>query len=49
MQELWFLHSACCLMLINMYMKIRKDSLNSLKLYNEHKFVTVQGKYLKKI
>ena len=40
MQELWFLHSARRLMLIDNYMKFDEDSLNG--------FVTVQGKKLKK-
>ena len=31
MQELWFLHSASCLMLINIYMKFREDSLNGFQ------------------
>ena len=29
MQELWFLRSARCLMLIDIYMKFDEDSLNS--------------------
>ena len=31
MQELWFLRSARCLMLIDIYMKIREDSLNGFQ------------------
>ena len=31
LQELWFLHSACCLMLINTCMKFHEDILNSFK------------------
>ena len=31
MQELWFLHSACCLMLTDTYVKFRKDSLNGFQ------------------
>ena len=31
MQELWFLHSAHCLMLIDIYMKFHEDSLNSFQ------------------
>ena len=31
MQELWFLHSALRLMLIDIYMKFREDSLNSFQ------------------
>ena len=32
MQELWFLHSAHHLMLIDIYMKFCEDSLNSFQL-----------------
>ena len=32
MQELWFLHYAYRLMLIDIYMKFREDSLNGFKL-----------------
>ena len=38
MQELWFLHYAHCLLLIDIYMKICEDSLNSF--YRGHDFVT---------
>ena len=31
MQELWFLHSACGLMLIDIYMKFCEDSLNGFQ------------------
>ena len=31
MQELWFLHYARHLMLIDIYMKFRKDSLNGFQ------------------
>ena len=31
MQELWFLHPACRLMLIDIYMKFREDNLNSFR------------------
>ena len=31
MQELWFLHSACRLMLIDIYMKFLEDILNRLQ------------------
>ena len=31
MQELWFLHSVHCLMLIDIYMKFPKDSLNGFQ------------------
>ena len=30
-QELWFLHSACHLMLINICMKFHEDTLNGFK------------------
>ena len=31
MQELWFLRFALCLMLIDIYMKFREDSLNGFQ------------------
>ena len=31
MQELWFLHSARCLVLIDIYMKFQEDSLNGFQ------------------
>ena len=31
MQELWLLHSVCCLMLIDIYMKFLEDSLNGFQ------------------
>ena len=31
MQELWFLRSACLLILINIYMKFGEDSLNGFQ------------------
>ena len=31
MQECWFLHYACHLMLIDIYMKFREDSLNGFQ------------------
>ena len=31
MQELWFLHSACHLMLTDIYMKFGEDSLNGFQ------------------
>ena len=31
MQELWFLCSACCLILTDIYMKFREDSLNGFQ------------------
>ena len=40
MQELWFLHSACRLMLTDIYMKFREDSLTVFKLQSGHDFVT---------
>ena len=33
MQELWFLRSAPCLMLIDIYMKFREDGLNGFSSY----------------
>ena len=45
MQELWFLCSACHLMLINIYMKFREDSLNGFPSYRADMFCDrVQGK-----
>ena len=44
MQELWFLRSAHCLMLIDIYMKFREDSLNGFQVIER----TVQGKKRKK-
>ena len=32
MQELWFLRSACCLVLTDICMKFREDSLNSFQI-----------------
>ena len=57
MQELWFLRSARCLMLIDTYMKFREASLMVFKLKigldfvtdRQNDFVTkFQGKQLKK-
>ena len=38
MQELWFLHSACHLMLIDIYMKFREDSLNGIQVKERTRF-----------
>ena len=35
MQELWFLHSACPLMLVDIYMKFHDASLYGLKVIEE--------------
>ena len=35
MQELWFLHSACCLMLIAIYMKFREYSLKGFQVIEQ--------------
>ena len=49
MQELRFLCSACHLMLIDIYMKFREDSLNSFQVIEQTRFCdSVQGKLLKK-
>ena len=40
MQELWFLHSASHLMLIEIYMKFREDSLNGFQIIDWTRFVT---------
>ena len=49
MQELWFLHTACCLTLIDTYMKFREDSLNSFQVKEWTQFCDrVQGEKLKK-
>ena len=45
MQELWFLHSAHHLMLIDIYMKFREDSLNGFQVIERTQFCDrVQGK-----
>ena len=36
MQALWFLHSASCLMLIDIYMKFSEDSLNSFQFIEQN-------------
>ena len=38
MQELWFLRSACCLMLIDIYMKFREDSMNGFQVTEQTRF-----------
>ena len=38
MQELWFLRSACRLMLIDIYMKFREDSLNGFQVIKLTRF-----------
>ena len=38
MQELWFLHSACRLMLTDIYMKFREDSLNGFQVIERTRF-----------
>ena len=46
MQELWFLHSARCLMLIDVYIKLYEDSLNGFQAIE--RLTKFQGKYRKK-
>ena len=44
MQELWFLHSAHRLLLIDIYMEFREDSLNSFQVIEQTRFCDrVQG------
>ena len=38
MQELWFLHSARCLMLNDIYMKFHEDSLNGYQVIDWTQF-----------
>ena len=38
MQEFWFLGFACCLMLIDIYMKFREDSLNGFQVIERTRF-----------
>ena len=38
MQDLWFLCSARCLMLIDIYMKFHEDSLNSFQVIERTQF-----------
>ena len=40
MQELWFLCSACRLMLIDIYMKFLEDSLNGFQVIERYDIVT---------
>ena len=40
MQELWFLHSACRLLLINIYMKFIDDILDKFQVTEQTYFVT---------
>ena len=42
-QELWFLHSAHRLMLIDIYMKFRDDSLNSFQVIEHNIFCDGQS------
>ena len=48
MQELWFLRSACHLMLFDIYTKFRKDSLNVFQVIEQtwvwHKQTDTHGK-----
>ena len=37
-EELWFLHSACCLMLVSICMKFHEDILNSFKVIERTRF-----------
>ena len=39
-QELWFLRSAHCLMLVNISMKFHEDILNGFQVTSGHDFVT---------
>ena len=49
MQELWFLHSAHRLILIDIYIKFREDSLKDFQVIERTVFCdSVQGKLLKK-
>ena len=48
MQELWFLHSARRLMLIDIYIKFREDSPNNFQVIERTRYCeSVHGKYLK--
>ena len=38
MQELWFLHFSCRLMLIDTYMKFNEDSLNGFQVTEQTQF-----------
>ena len=49
MQELWFLCSACRLILIDIYTMFREESLNGFQVIERTRFLWhSQGKYLKK-
>ena len=37
-QELWFLHSACCLLLVNSCMKFHEDILNGFQVIERTRF-----------
>ena len=43
MKELWFLHSACRLMMIDIYMKFCEDSLNSIQVIERTQFCDGQS------
>ena len=43
MQELWLLHYACRLMLIDIYMKFPKDSLNGFQVIERTQFCDGQS------
>ena len=43
MQELWFLHSACRLMLIDIYKKFHEDSLNGFQVIEQTHFCDGQS------
>ena len=50
MQELWFLRSACCLTLTDIYMKFCEDSLNGFQAIEQTRFCDrVQGNNSKSI
>ena len=47
--DLWFLRPASCLMLIDIYVKFREESLNGFKAIKQTRFCDiVPGKSLKK-
>ena len=48
MQKLWFLHSANHLMLTDIYMKFREDSLNSFQVIEQTPFCDRQSDALGK-
>ena len=49
MQELWFLCSVHCLMLIDIYMKFREDSLNGFQVIERTRFCESKGNNSKSI